>query len=300
MNLLIPLLLLQMGNLAQVQIKTTKVAGSTWMLEGSGGNIGVTAGPDGVFLIDDQFAPLAPKIQAAIAQISKRPLRFIFNTHWHGDHTGGNEALAGTGALIVAHDNVRKRMSHDQRSDLAKAFGRPETIPASPAKALPVITFSEEVTFHLNEDEIHVVHVAAAHTDGDAIIHFTRANVLHAGDVFINGGYPIIDLSSGGTIDGYIAAQERLLALVDEHTKIIPGHGPLGDRAALKRTHDMIVAARAAIAKAAQGGKRSLEEVIAAKPTAPWDAEWASLIKPDLFVTMVYKTLPSSASKTRR
>ena len=294
MNLLIPILLLQFGDLTKVQIKTTKVAGSVSMLEGAGGNIGVTAGADGVFIIDDEFAPLAPKIKAAIAAISKQPLKFIFNTHWHGDHTGGNEAMSGNGALIVAHDNVRKRMSTEQVSELMKMFGGPGTVPASPAKALPVITFSEDTTFFLNGDEIHIFHVPAAHTDGDAIIHFKKANVMHAGDVFINGAYPVIDYGSGGTIDGYIAAQEKLLSVVDDTTKIIPGHGPLADKAALQKAHDMIVAARAAIAKASQGGKKTLEQVIAAKPTAEWDAQWGTFIKPEMFVTMVYKSLPAA------
>ena len=294
MNLLIPILLLQFGDLTKVQIKTTKVAGSVSMLEGAGGNIGVTAGADGVFIIDDEFAPLAPKIKAAIAAISKQPLKFIFNTHWHGDHTGGNEVMSGNGALIVAHDNVRKRMSTEQVSELMKMFGGPGTVPASPAKALPVITFSEDTTFFLNGDEIHIFHVPAAHTDGDAIIHFKKANVMHAGDVFINGAYPVIDYGSGGTIDGYIAAQEKLLSVVDDTTKIIPGHGPLADKAALQKAHDMIVAARAAIAKASQGGKKTLEQVIAAKPTAEWDAQWGTFIKPEMFVTMVYKSLPAA------
>ena len=300
MNLLIPILLLQFGDLSKVQIKTTKVAGSVSMLEGAGGNIGVTAGADGVFIIDDEFAPLAPKIKAAIAQISKQPLKFIFNTHWHGDHTGGNEAMTGSGVFIVAHDNVRKRMSTEQVSELMKMFGGPGSIPASPAKALPVITFSDEVTFHLNGDEIHVFHVANAHTDGDAIIHFKTANVVHAGDVFINGAYPVIDYGSGGTIDGYIAAQEKLLTVVDDNTKIIPGHGPLGDKAALKKAHDMIVAARAAIVKASQGGKKTLEQVIAAKPTAEWDAQWGTFIKPEMFITMVYKSLPAKPGKAHK
>lgn len=297
MNLLIPILLLQFGDLSKVQIKTTKVGGSVSMLEGAGGNIGVTAGADGVFIIDDEFAPLAPKIKAAIAAISKQPLKFIFNTHWHGDHTGGNEALNGTGTMIVAHDNVRKRMSTEQISELAKMFGMPGTTPASPAKALPVITFSDEATFHLNGDEIHIFHVANAHTDGDVIIHFKQANVVHAGDVFINGAYPVIDFGSGGTIDGYIAAQEKLLSVVDDNTKIIPGHGPLADKAALQKAHDMIVAARAAIAKASQGGKKTLEQVIAAKPTAQWDAQWGTFIKPEMFITMVYKSLPAGGAK---
>jgi glyoxylase-like metal-dependent hydrolase (beta-lactamase superfamily II) len=273
----------------KANIKATPVAGSVTMLEGAGGNIGVSGGDDGVFVIDDQFAPLAPKIKAAIAQISQKPLRFIFNTHWHGDHTGGNEALAGAGALIVAHDNVRKRMSTEQ---LVEMMGG-KKIPPSPPKALPVVTFNDEVTFHLNGDEIHVFHVANAHTDGDAIVHFKKANVVHMGDIFIHGGYPVIDFSTGGSIDGYLAAQEKVLSVIDGNTRLIPGHGPLGDKAALQKTHDMIKQVRDAVAKAAAGGK-TLDQVKAAKPTAKWDAEWGKgFVNGDLVTTMIYKTLKS-------
>ena len=279
----------QMPDPEKVQVKATPVAGSVTMLEGAGGNIGVSAGDDGVFVIDDQFAPLAPKLKAAIAKISTKPLRFIFNTHWHGDHTGGNEAMAGAGALIVAHDNVRKRMSAEQ---VMEVFGGMH-IPPSPQKALPVVTFNDEVTFHLNGDEIHVVHVANAHTDGDAIVHFKKANVVHMGDTFINGGYPVIDFSTGGTVDGYLAAQEKVLQIIGPETKLIPGHGPLGDKAALQKTHDMIKEVRDAVAKAAAGGK-TLDQVKAAKPTAKWDAEWGKgFVNGDLVTTMIYKTLKS-------
>src|SRR4051812_39904363 len=209
----------QMPDLSKVEIKTHPVAGSVSMLEGAGGNIGVSAGDDGVFVIDDEFAPLAPKIKAAIAKISPKPLRFVCNTHWHGDHTGSNEQMAGYGALIVAHDNVRKRLGTEQVVEMMG--GR--KVPPSPEKALPVITFNDEVTFHLNGDEIHVVHVANAHTDGDAIVHFKKANVVHMGDTFINGFYPVIDFSTGGTIDGYLAAQEKVLAMIDANTRLIPG-----------------------------------------------------------------------------
>jgi cyclase len=275
---------------AKIDIKTTPVAGSVSMLQGAGGNIGVSVGDDGMFVIDDEYAPLAPKIKAALAKLSPKPLRFVFNTHWHGDHTGSNEAMAGAGALILAHDNARKRMTAEQ---VLEAFGGMR-VPPAPEKALPVVTFNDEVTFHLNGDEIHVVHVPAAHTDGDAVVHFLKANVVHMGDTFINGGYPVIDFSTGGTIDGYLAAQEKVLALIGPDTKLIPGHGPLGDKATLQKTHDMIKGVRDAVAKAAAGGK-TLEQVQAAKPTAAWDAEWAKgFIKPEMIVTMVYKTLPKA------
>jgi glyoxylase-like metal-dependent hydrolase (beta-lactamase superfamily II) len=200
-----------------VEIKTTRVASGIYMLEGRGGNLGVSIGSDGAFLIDDQFAPLTEKILAAIRKLSGAPIRFVLNTHWHGDHTGGNENLGKAGALIVAHENVRERMSVEQ---FIEAFGR--RVDPSPPGALPVVTFTDAVTFHLNGDEIHAFHVPPAHTDGDSIVHFRIANVVHTGDTYFNGRYPFIDLSTGGTIDGVIAAADRLLELCDTETRIIP------------------------------------------------------------------------------
>jgi cyclase len=284
----------QMPDPSKAEIRTHTVAGSVSMLEGAGGNIGVSAGDDGVFVIDDEFAPLAPKIKAAIAKISAKPLRFVFNTHWHGDHTGANEAMAGFGALIVAHDNVRKRMSVEQVMEL---FGG-HKIPPSPPNALPVVTFSDELTFHLNGDEIHVFHVANAHTDGDAIVHFKKANVVHMGDCFINHSYPVVDFSTGGSIDGLIAAEEKVLAMVDANTRIIPGHGPIGDKTDLQKMHDLIKEWRDAVAKAAVG--KTLEETVAAKPTAKWDAQYANpFISGDVLTTMIYKTLPKAVAKAK-
>ena len=207
-------------DLENVQIKTIPVADSIYMLIGQGGNIGVSAGDDGIFLIDDQFAPLTGKIRAAVGKISKEPIRFLINTHWHFDHTGGNENLGKAGVVIVAHDNVRQQMSVDQFIEL---FNR--EIPASPSIALPVITFNDTTTFHLNGSTIHAFHVEFAHTDGDSVIHFREANVIHTGDVYFNGIYPFIDVDSGGSINGMIAAVNRILALCDDQTKIIPGHG---------------------------------------------------------------------------
>ncbi|MBT8487910.1 MAG: MBL fold metallo-hydrolase, partial [Gemmatimonadetes bacterium] len=180
-----------------VQIRTQQVADGVYMLMGQGGNIGVSVGDDGVFIIDDQFAPLTDKILAAIAAITDEPVRFVFNTHWHGDHTGGNENMGEAGALIVAHDNVRERMSTEQ---VLERIGRPvSTTPASPAGALPVITFSEDVSFHINGGQLHAFHVSNAHTDGDAIVHFVSANVVHMGDTFFRDRFPFIDTASGGS-----------------------------------------------------------------------------------------------------
>lgn len=201
----------QPQDFSKVQIKSEKLGEHTYMLTGAGGNLGVSVGDDGVFIVDDQFAPLTPKIKAALAKLSKRPVRFVLNTHWHFDHTGGNENFGKAGAVIVAHDNVRKRMSSEQ---LIEFLGMP--IKPSPRQALPVITFPTDVRFHLNGDEVHVFHVAAGHTDGDAIVHFRQSNVIHLGDIFFNKLYPFIDTSSGGTVDGTIAAVDKVLAEFDE------------------------------------------------------------------------------------
>lgn len=273
-------------NFDTIQIRTTPVAGSVYMLTGSGGNIGLSIGADGPFMVDDQYAPLTEKIRAAVAELSDRPIRFVLNTHWHGDHTGGNENLGEAGTLIVAHDNVRRRMSVEQ----IRGVGR--TTPASPAAALPVITFDATSTFYFNGDTIHAVHVPHAHTDGDAIIHFRAANVIHMGDTFFNGMYPFIDTGSGGAVNGIIAAAERALGYAGAGTRIIPGHGPLSDRAGLQAYHDMLVTVRDRIRSAKAEGKM-LEQVKQMQPTAEFDAEWGGgFISPERLVESVYGSLP--------
>ena len=274
---------------APVEIKTIAVAGSVTMLQGAGGNLAVTTGADGKLMIDDQYAVMTDNIRKALAALGPQPLRFIVNTHWHGDHTGGNENFGKTGAVIVAQDNVRKRMSTDQ---FIKAFD--SKVPASPAIALPVVTFADSVSFHLNGDDINVFHVAPAHTDGDSVVVFKNANVIHAGDVFFNGLYPFIDVSSGGSINGVIAAAERILNLSNAQTKIIPGHGPLSDAKGLAAYRDMLVTVRDRVTAAIKDGK-TLEEVQALKPTADLDAVWGKgFLKPDQFVMLVYSSLDGS------
>ena len=271
---------------SKIEIDITPLSGSVHMLVGAGGNMGISAGGDGIFVIDDQYAPLSERVQAALDEMPFGEILFVLNTHWHADHTGGNEALGKAGAVVVAHDNVRKRMSREQFNSLWE-----RTTPASPAGALPIVTFSRDVTFWLNDDEIHVFHVDAAHTDGDAIIHFRKADVVHMGDVWFNGMYPFIDFDSGGSIDGMIAAVEQVLAFVGSETRIIPGHGELGGRDGLVDYLDMLKSARSAVAKLVRAGN-SLEEIQAQKPTAGLDERWGGgFIEPDVFVRILYEGL---------
>jgi cyclase len=270
----------------KVEVTSAKVAEGIYVLNGRGGNIGVSVGEDGVVLIDDQYAPLTVKVRAAVASLTPQPIRFVINTHWHGDHTGGNENLGKTGVVIVAHENVRKRMSVEH---FFEAFG--EKVPPSPKAALPVITFGDAVTFHLNGDDLRSFHVAPAHTDGDAVIHFKKANVVHMGDCFFNGMYPFIDLSSGGSIDGVIAAADKVLAFADMNTKIIPGHGPVADKAALQIYRDLLATVRDRVKALVTAGK-TLDEVKAAAPTKDFDAKWGGgFMKPDVFTAIVYQSL---------
>jgi cyclase len=273
-------------NFDTVQVRTIKAGEGVYLLTGLGGNIGVSAGTDGVILVDDQYAPLTDKIKTAIASLNPGPIRFVINTHWHFDHTGGNENFGKSGIVIVAHENVRRRMSVEQ---FMTTFA--QSIKASPAGALPVVTFSDAVTFYYNGDSISAFHVPPAHTDGDVIVWFRHANVVHMGDTFFNGRYPLVDLASGGSIDGFVGAADRVLAMADANTKIIPGHGPLGDRAALQSFRAMLVTVRDRIKQAVAAG-RTLEQVQGAKPTAEFDAVWGNgRITPTMFVEVLYQDL---------
>jgi glyoxylase-like metal-dependent hydrolase (beta-lactamase superfamily II) len=272
---------------SKVEVKAEKVAEGLYMLTGAGGNIGLSVGKSGSFVVDDQFAPLTDKILAAIKAITPDPVRFVVNTHWHGDHTGGNENMGKAGAFIVAHDNVRRRMSTEQFNATFK-----RATPPSPEGALPVVTFAEGLTFWWNGEEIRVRHVAPAHTDGDAVVHFVKADVVHMGDLFFNGGYPFVDTSSGGRVDGVIAAADGVLQTVTEKTRIIPGHGPLATKADLQAYRDVVKACRDRIAKLKAEG-RDRAAVIAAKPTADYDAKWGQgFMKGDVFTGLVFDSLP--------
>ncbi len=272
---------------SDVEIKTLKLGSGIFMLMGSGGNIGLSVGDDGIFMIDDQFAPLTPKIKAAIAQLSEKPIKYMVNTHWHYDHTGGNENLGKDGVIIVAHDNVRKRMSKD---GFIKAFNK--KVPASKKVALPVISFNDRLTFHLNKLDIEVIHMGNAHTDGDSIVLFKSANVIHMGDTFFNGFYPFIDASSEGSINGMIKAADIVLNIADDKTKIIPGHGPLADKKALLAFRDMLVEVRDRMQKLMDEGK-SLEQIIALKPNADLDKIWGhGFFDPEAFLKVLNSAMP--------
>jgi len=276
----------QQRDFDKVSIKTTKVAAGVYMLEGAGGNIGLSVGDDGVVIIDDEFGPLTPKIQAAITAITPKPIKFVLNTHWHGDHVGGNENLAAAGAVIVAHDNVRKRMSVGQFMEMMKT-----QVPPAPAKALPVVTFSSDVTLHLNGEDLHIVYVGPAHTDGDAIVVFPKSKVVHMGDCFMTISYPFVDLGSGGTFDGFVTTADRVLAMVDNSFKIIPGHGALSGKADLKGWRDMLAKIRERVKQQADAGK-TLEDIQKQGVTSEWDEKWGkAFIKPEQVVEFAFKAV---------
>lgn len=270
----------------EVQLRSQQVGAGIYMITGQGGNIGVSVGADGAYIIDDQFAPLTEAIRAEIRKLTPEPVRFVLNTHWHFDHTGGNENFGEGGALIVAHDNVRARMSVDQ---VMEFFDR--DVPAAPPAALPVITFDSAVTFHLNGGEIYAFHVQNAHTDGDAIVVFPDANVIHMGDTYFNGLYPFIDTGSGGSIDGVIKAVGDALVLIDENTAVIPGHGPVSNRAELVAYRDMLMDVRDRITAHVLAGL-SLEEIQAIRPTRSYDAKWGQgFIPPDRWTALIHADL---------
>ncbi len=269
---------------AKVEIKTETLGDGIAVLFGAGGNIGVSYGPDGTVLIDDQFAPLTPKIQAAVAALGADPVKYLINTHWHYDHTGGNENFGKAGALIMAHDHVRERMAGLQTE------GRGND-PAAPKEALPVVTYHDGLKLHLNGDEVHVKHMKHAHTDGDSIVFWKKANVIHMGDLYFNKvTLPFIDLNSGGNARGVLAAAEKALTMVDDNTKIIPGHGPMATKADLMAYRDMLKSVIGAVEQARGEGK-TLEQIQAMKPAAQWDTNEDAFIKGDAFVEAVYKSL---------
>src|SRR5688572_2834556 len=281
--------LAQETDFSAATIQTDQLADGLFMLTlvGAGaGNIALSTGADGSVLVDTQFAPLNAKILAAVRAAGGSDVKYVINTHWHGDHSGGNEPLGKAGAVIIAHDNVLARMSTEQ---FMAAFD--QRVPPSPAAALPVVTFPTRTTFHLNGDVVQVVHVENAHTDGDSIVHFTNANVIHTGDTYMKDVYPFIDVGSLGSIDGFIASADAVLSRSDENTKIIPGHGALANRADMQRFHDMLVKVRGNIQALIDRGMTE-DEVVAASPTAEFDAAWGQgFMNPESFTRFSYQSL---------
>ena len=274
----------QQPDYSKVQIKTTKVAGNVYMLEGSGGNIGVSVGDDGILIVDDQYAPLADKIKAALKTLSPGKLRFVLNTHWHGDHTGGNASF-GPEATIVAHNNVRKRLSTEQRLEFFKV-----TTPPSPKEALPVITFDQSLTVHFNGEEIRAIHFPNGHTDGDSVIFFTASNVVHLGDDFFSGRFPFVDLDSGGSVEGLTKNIAELITKIPAGAKLIPGHGPISTIDDLKTYHRMLVETTAIVRQKIEA-KKTLEQIKKEGLPAEWDSWGTGFIKTDSWLEIVYRSL---------
>ncbi len=282
---------------SKVEVQTVRLTDSVYVLAGAGGTMAVLVGEDGPLLVDSGYKETAEKTAAAVKAITDKPIRLVINTHWHFDHVGGNEALVKAGAIIIAHENVRKQMSADRHVAVIDT-----DVPASPPAARPAITFADSLTLHWNGEDVRIMHVPNAHTDGDSMVFFSKANVLHMGDTWFNGMYTFMDINAGGSLDGVIRAFDLALTLADDTTVIIPGHGPKADVAGLREYRTMLVTVRDRVrALKAQGKTR--DEVIAAKPTKEYDAKWGqSWLDPDTWVGLIFDTmkLPSSRSERAR
>lgn len=276
-----------------VPVTTTDLGDGLYMLQGRGGNIGVLAGEDGVFVIDSQYADMAPGILNAINEIAGEKPRYLVNTHWHGDHTGGNAIIGETGATIIAHEGVRDRVTVDVTRDF---FGQETTTPAAPEAAWPVITFNDEMTLYLNGQTVRLIHAPTAHTDGDTFIYFEGANVLHTGDLMFSGMFPFVDITSGGSFSGFVAASQAMSDTIDAETRIIPGHGPLSTQADIGETLDMLEGAMAAVQAEIDAGK-DLDAVLDAAPLTPWVEDWATgFMTEPRFTRLVYLDLTRDMS----
>jgi glyoxylase-like metal-dependent hydrolase (beta-lactamase superfamily II) len=281
----------QQQDFSKVEIKVTKVSGNIYLLEGAGGNIAASVGEDGIVIVDDQYAPLADKIAAALKGIgaTDKPVRFVINTHYHGDHTGANAPFATGGSTVIAQDNVRKRLESGGKAGIPKVQERDQ--PPAPKAALPIITFDQDVTVHLNGEDIRALHFPAGHTDGDAIVFFPKANVVHMGDDFVRYGYPFIDVVAGGSVQGIIDACDKVTATVPADAKVIPGHGQLSTIAEVREYSVMLKGTVAAVQEAMKQGK-SLDQMTKDKTLAQWDDKYGKgPITPDLFVETIYDSL---------
>lgn len=275
----------QAPDYSKLEYRSEKLADNLFVLFGGGGNIAVLTGPDGALVVDSDVPELSAKMRAAVSLVSDQPARFLVNTHYHFDHTGGNPTLGRGNTVIVAQENVRKRLSGKQA---IKQDGIDMTFEPTPREGLPLVTFEDGLRFHLDGEEVSIVHVAHGHTDGDAFLFFEKANVLHTGDLMMSSGYPIVDAGNGGSLDGLITGHERMLKLCDDKTRVIPGHGPVVGKADLQSYHDMLVTIRQRIGDLMRKG-RSLEQIQAAAPTREFDERWGKgFYKPDLFVQRVF------------
>jgi cyclase len=277
---------------SKVQMKVTKVGGSVYMLEGEGGNIGASVGEDGIVIVDDQFAPLADKIKAALKGITDKPVRFVINTHYHGDHTGGN-AIFQKDAPVIAQDNVRKRL--EAGGTAGNNASMKFEYKADPKEALPIITFDHDVTVHLNGEDIRALHFPSGHTDGDSVIFFPKSNVVHMGDDFVTYGFPFIDLGAGGGVDGMIAAVDDVISKLPADVKVIPGHGPISTLDDMRKFSAMLKDTRAVVEKAMKAGK-TLDQMKQEKILEPWQKWSGDFIKTDAFIETLYNDLAGKKS----
>jgi cyclase len=270
----------------KIEISTFQLSDTVYMLMGAGGNVGISTGKDGLYIIDGGVKQATSPLLQAIRKISDKPIRFVFNTHYHGDHTGSNEFLGGTDAVIIAHENIYKRLSTEQISIFMNS-----TTPPFAKAALPAVTFNDQLSMVFNGETATAYYVANGHTDGDAIIHFPLSNVIHMGDMFFNGRYPYVDLDAGGSLQGMVAAVDLALTMANDSTRIIPGHGPLGVTEDLKNYRDFLIEASTRVQVLIDQGM-NLEQIITAKPTEEWDEELGKIwITPPQFVTFVYNSL---------
>lgn len=280
-------LIAQDRDFSKVEMKVTKVSGNIYMLAGSGGNIAALVGDDGILIVDDEFAPLADKIRAALKNITDKPVRFVINTHWHFDHTGGNEPFAAT-ATIIAQENVRKRL---QTGGIAGNGGSMHfDVKPSPAIALPLITFENDVSVHLNGEDIRALHYPSGHTDGDSIIFFEKSNVVHMGDDFVTYGFPFIDIDSGGSIKGLISAVEQSISKLPADVKVIPGHGDLSNLDDVRKYLKMLKETSAVVQKAISE-KKTCDQMKEAKLLEPWKEFSGDFINSDAFLETLCNSL---------